>query len=70
MFLGGEIERSEAVSQPVIENAYAAFVDQGYLQKAEGKLALSDSFASEQAAATIEAKIASYLLRRSGESTW
>src|SRR5262249_46748907 len=25
MFLGGEIERSEAVSQPVIENAFAAF---------------------------------------------
>ena len=37
MFLAGEIERREAVSRPIIENAYAAFVDQGYLSRSDGK---------------------------------
>ena len=62
MFLGGEIERSEAVSQPTLENAFAAFVEQGYLERKDGKLALAESFASEDAAETIEARVASYLL--------
>jgi glycerol-3-phosphate O-acyltransferase len=70
MFLGGEIERSEAVSQTTLQNAFAAFVEQGYLKRQEGKLALAESFASEEAASTIEAKVASYLLRRSGEGSW
>ncbi len=70
MFLGGEIERSEAVSQPTLENAFAAFIDQGYLARHEGKLALAESFASEEAAGTIEARVASYLLRRAGEGSW
>jgi glycerol-3-phosphate O-acyltransferase len=70
MFLGGEIERSEAVSQIILENAFAAFVDQGYLKRQEGKLALAESFASEEAAETIEARVASYLVRRSGEASW
>ncbi len=70
MFLGGEIERAEAVSQPTLENAFAAFVEQGYLKRSDGKLVLAESFASEEAAATIEARVASYLLRRSGEGSW
>jgi glycerol-3-phosphate O-acyltransferase len=70
MFLGGEIERSEAVSQPVFENAFMAFVDQGYLARSSGKLALAPSFAGEAEAAAIEGTIAAYLLRRSGESTF
>jgi glycerol-3-phosphate O-acyltransferase len=70
MFLGGEIERSEAVSQPTLENAFAAFIEQGYLKRHEGKLALAESFASEETAETIEARVASYLLRRSGEGSW
>ena len=70
MFLGGEIERSEAVSRPTLENAFAAFIEQGYLKRREGKLALAESFASEEAAETIEARVAGYLLRRSGEGSW
>lgn len=70
MFLAGEIERAEAVCQPTLENAFAAFVDQGYLARADGKLALAASFASEDAAATIEARVAGYLLRRAGEGAW
>lgn len=70
MFLGGEIERSEAVSRPVFENAFAAFAEQGYLRRSEGKLALAESFASEETAHTIESRLASYLLRRSGDGRW
>ncbi|EYF05958.1 1-acyl-sn-glycerol-3-phosphate acyltransferase [Chondromyces apiculatus] len=70
MFLGAEIERSEAVSRPVIENALAAFVDQGYLRREEGKLVLAESFASEEAVQTIEGRIAGYLQRRSGDLGW
>jgi glycerol-3-phosphate O-acyltransferase len=70
MFLGGEIERSEAVSQPTLENAFAAFVEQGYLKRSSGKLVLAESFASEDAAETIETRVAGYLLRRTGEASW
>lgn len=70
MFLGAEIERSEAVSRPVIENALAAFAEQGYLQREDGKLALAESFRSEEAVQTIEGRIAGYLLRRSGDLGW
>ncbi len=69
MFLAGEIERSEAVTQPTLENAFAAFAEQGYLERKEGKLALAASFASEEAAQTIEARVASYLDRRAPEPT-
>jgi glycerol-3-phosphate O-acyltransferase len=64
MFLAGEIERSEAVTQPTLENAFAAFVEQGYLERKDGKLALAASFDSDEAAQTIEARVASYLERR------
>lgn len=67
MFMAGEISRSEAVIQPIFENAFDAFVDQGYLIKHDGKLVLAESFASDLATEAIEAKIAGYLLRRSGE---
>jgi glycerol-3-phosphate O-acyltransferase len=63
MFLAGELGRREAVSRPVIENAYAAFVDQGYLQRAEGKLALTESYATATAVRTIESRIAGYVVR-------
>jgi glycerol-3-phosphate O-acyltransferase len=61
MFLEGEIERREAVSQPVIENALLAFADQGYVAVASGKVSLSESFATAAAVRAIEGRIASYL---------
>jgi glycerol-3-phosphate O-acyltransferase len=61
MFLAGEVERREAVSRPVFDNAYTAFVDQGYCARAEGKLTLPESYASASAVKTIEARIAGYL---------
>jgi glycerol-3-phosphate O-acyltransferase len=69
MFLSGEIERSEAVCQSTLENAFAAFVEQGYLAREDGKLSLAASFATEEAAATIEARVAGYLPRRAGEAS-
>jgi glycerol-3-phosphate O-acyltransferase len=62
MFLAGEIEQRESVSRPVFENAYHAFVDQGYAGRADGKLTLPESYASADAVKTIESKIAHYLL--------
>jgi glycerol-3-phosphate O-acyltransferase len=61
MFLAGEIAHREAVSRPVVENALLAFVDQGCVVRASGKLALPESFASVEAAATIEARIAAFM---------
>jgi glycerol-3-phosphate O-acyltransferase len=61
MFLAGEIEKREAISRPVIDNALLAFVDQGYASRTDGKLVLPDSYASADAVGTIEARIASYL---------
>jgi glycerol-3-phosphate O-acyltransferase len=57
MFLAGEIARREAVSRPMIENAYSSFVDQGYLAKSGGRYALPESYASASAVRTIEARI-------------
>lgn len=61
MFLAGEIELREAVSRPVIDNAFLAFVDQGYLARTDGKYVLPESYATAEAVKTIEARIASYL---------
>lgn len=62
MHLAGEIQRREAVSQAILENAYAAFLDQGYLQRRDGKLGLAESFASPEAIRTVEAKVAEFLV--------
>lgn len=70
MFLGGEIERAEAVCGPVLENAFAAFVEQGYLVRSDGRLELAESFASDEAALAVEARVAGYLSRRAGEGGW
>jgi glycerol-3-phosphate O-acyltransferase len=58
MFLAGEIARREAVSSPMLENAFASFIDQGYLSRSDGKLALTPSYATPSAVATIETRIA------------
>jgi len=60
MFLAGEIERREAVSRPTIENAFLAFADQGYISVTQGKVSLTESFATAEAVQAIEAKIIGY----------
>ena len=64
MFLAGEIERREAISRPVIENAYTAFIDQGYVRRVDGKLALAESWATTTAVKTIEGRVAGFLRKR------
>jgi glycerol-3-phosphate O-acyltransferase len=59
MFLAGEITRREAVSRPLLENAYASFVDQGYLARQKTAFELNESYLTARAVATIEARIAS-----------
>jgi glycerol-3-phosphate O-acyltransferase len=61
MFYAGEIERREAVSKPLFENAYQALTDQGYLVKTDAKLELAESFQTARAVAAIESRIAGYL---------
>ncbi len=57
MVLAGEISRPEAVSRPLMDNAYTSFVDQGYLARDGGKVSLTESYATAGAVATIEARI-------------
>jgi glycerol-3-phosphate O-acyltransferase len=66
MFLAGEIARGEAVTKPLLENAYASFVDQGYVARESGKIVLTESYASASALATIEARIAAMGALRAG----
>lgn len=61
MYLGGEIERHEAVSKPILHNALAAFKDEGYVQLREGKYSLTTSFDSPDAVRAIEGRLAGYL---------
>ena len=70
MYLEGAIERSEAVSKPVLDNALASFLDQGYLVRDGERLALAESFRSEQGAAAIEARVAAFLRQRDPAERW
>ncbi len=61
MYLSGEIERHEAVCKPILQNALAAFKDEGYVQLREGKYSLTASFESPDAVRAIEGRLAGYL---------
>jgi glycerol-3-phosphate O-acyltransferase len=64
MYLAGEIERREAVSKPLVENALLAFADQGYLRADHGKLELAAEYRSAEAIRAVEAGLAVYLGHR------
>ncbi|WP_394837437.1 1-acyl-sn-glycerol-3-phosphate acyltransferase [Pendulispora rubella] len=61
LYLAGEIERREAISAPLMENAFSSFVDQGYLTRLDGKLKLAESYATADAVRTVESRIAGFL---------
>lgn len=63
MYLAGEIERAEAVSKPVLQNAMLAYQDQGWLRPARGKLTLSDKCASDPELRALEQRVARFLDR-------
>lgn len=62
MYLSGEVERAEAISKPLIQNAFAAFQDLGLVTQAGGQLQLpADS--KDDALFRLEECIAKYLDR-------
>jgi glycerol-3-phosphate O-acyltransferase len=61
MFFTGEVQRPEAVSQPVLRNALAAFIDHGILRSSEGKIELVSATAESVRAA--EALVVSHFDR-------
>jgi glycerol-3-phosphate O-acyltransferase len=63
MALQGDIERTEAVERPLLENAFEAFLDQGYLARSGEGYALTPSFASEAGVKAAEARISAFLPR-------
>jgi glycerol-3-phosphate O-acyltransferase len=60
MFSAGEIERREAISRPLIENALLAFADQGYVSISQGKVSLTESFATAAAVRAIERRVVGF----------
>ena len=61
MFAAGVIERPEAVSKPVMQNAFLAFVDHGFVASRQGYELVPG--ATAESVTLIEATIASYLPR-------
>lgn len=63
MYLAGEVERREAVSKPVMQNALAAFQDMGVLRSKAGLITLDSAYLNEESLRELELPIASYLDR-------
>ncbi len=61
MFLAGAVVRKEAISRPVLDNAIASFLDQGYLARSDGKLVPAESFDTIEAMQALEHRIAEFL---------
>jgi len=59
--LAGELERSEAVSKSILANAFLAFVDHGFLSHRDGKLDLTDNYASEAGARELGERLRSFI---------
>jgi glycerol-3-phosphate O-acyltransferase len=57
MFLAGDIGRREAISRPLLENAYTSFVDQGYVARKGQDVELNESYRTASAVATIESRL-------------
>ncbi|HYJ10080.1 MAG TPA: 1-acyl-sn-glycerol-3-phosphate acyltransferase [Polyangiaceae bacterium] len=60
-FLAGELERSEAVSKSILQNAFQAFVDHGFLSLRDNKLDLTDNLASEQGARQVADRLKTFI---------
>jgi glycerol-3-phosphate O-acyltransferase len=60
LFLEGTIRRWEAVSKPILQNAYAAFVDQGFLIHRDGKYHAGPNLVGQKLD-ELEARVAKYL---------
>ena len=69
MFLGGEIDRQEALGRPTIETAWRAFQADGYLERKGDQLGLAPRFRSEDTVRTVEERIVRFIPVRGG-SLW
>ena len=54
-FLEGAIERAEAVSKPILQNAFQAFIDHGYLTVRDTKLDLADGMYARRSSSVAQA---------------
>jgi glycerol-3-phosphate O-acyltransferase len=68
MYLSGEVERAEAISKPLLQNALSAFQDLGYVMQAGGQLQLPPE-AKDDAIWGLEESIAKYLDREAPPET-
>jgi hypothetical protein len=62
--LDGSIERAEAVSKTIVQNAFQAFIDHGYLTVRDTKLDLADGMASREAFLGVAQNLRSWIPRR------
>jgi glycerol-3-phosphate O-acyltransferase len=62
MYLSGEVDCTEAISKPLIQNALAAFQDLGYVTQAGGQIQLPAG-SKDEAIPALEESIARYLDR-------
>ena len=60
MYLSSDIELRESVSKPIVANALSAFREEGFLRLREGKYALTETFATAEAVAAIEGRLAGF----------
>ena len=65
LFLEGHIERAEAVSKTIVQNAFQAFIDHGYLTVRDTKLDLADGMASREAFSAVAEGIRAWIPGRS-----
>ena len=65
LFLEGAIERAEAVNKTIIQNAFQAFIDHGYLTVRDTKLDLVDGMASREAFTAVAEGIRAWIPGRS-----
>ncbi len=63
MYLAGEIERREAVSTPILQNALVTFQERGVLRSARGQLMLGEQTSTEAELLKLESHLAGYLER-------
>ncbi|HEY4160196.1 MAG TPA: 1-acyl-sn-glycerol-3-phosphate acyltransferase [Polyangiaceae bacterium] len=60
LFLAAAIERPEAVSKTILQNAFQAFVDQGYLAQRDNKLDLGEGVAARGGLSNLAQHIRNY----------
>jgi hypothetical protein len=63
MYLAGEIERPEAISKPILQNALLTFQEQGVVRSSRGQLLLAEESASVARLEELEAQLSLFLER-------